>query len=182
MVDDDPGIRHALKRVLRREGYDFFEADGSEAALAVLSKQPIEVVLSDHRMPGMTGLELLTLVRDRFPDTIRIILTGHADLAVAIQAINQGEIYRFLTKPWDEVELKVTLFLALERQRLAATNRRLLGLLQQNQEALAGLVEKGPAPDPRIAEALRLTEAELKRSLGDQSTKAINTLPPGPGK
>ncbi len=81
-------------------------------------------------MPQMTGLEFLKIVHDRYPETVRITLTGHADMQTAIDAINQGEIYRFLTKPWDDVELKVTVTLAFEKLDLERENRRLLAMVR----------------------------------------------------
>ena len=83
-------------------------------------------------MPGMTGLQFLTLVRNRFPNAVRIMLTGHADLQTAIDAINRGHIYRFLSKPWDDLELKAALYFALEYRRESLENRRLLSLVRND--------------------------------------------------
>ena len=115
IVDDEENVCHALRRSLRKEGYELFFGHEPAEGLALLKKQPVDMVISDHLMPNMTGLEFLKLVRDRYPDAMRLMLTGHADMQTAIDAINQGNIYRFLTKPWDDTELKVTLFLAFEQ-------------------------------------------------------------------
>jgi two-component system probable response regulator PhcQ len=136
IVDDEENVRNALRRSLRREGYELFFAAEPAEALTLLARQPVDLVLSDHLMPNMTGLELLKLVRDRHPDCVRMILTGHADMQTAIDAINHGEIYRFLTKPWDDADLKVTLHLAFEQLDLQRENRRLLAMVRQQERIL----------------------------------------------
>ena len=141
VVDDDDNARHGLGLSLRSCGYRVSFAASAEAALDLLRLEPVDVVISDHRMPGMSGLEFLKLVHDRHPDTIRIMLTGHADMEMAIKAINHGEIYRFLTKPCDRVELQVTLHLACERLQLERENRHLLALIRTTPE-LASRVEE----------------------------------------
>ena len=144
IVDDEENVRNALRRSLRKEGYElFFAADPTEA-LELLAKQPVDLVLSDHLMPNMTGLELLKVVRDRYPNCMRMILTGHADMQTAIDAINHGEIYRFLTKPWDDIDLKVTLHLAFEQLDLERENRRLLAVVRQHQMLLDRIEKEHP--------------------------------------
>src|ERR1700722_8470522 len=106
IVDDEENVRNALRRSLRKEGYQLHFASGPAEALIVLAELPIDLVMSDHMMPEMSGMEVLSLVRDRCPHVMRLMLTGHADMETAIRAINHGEIYRFLTKPWDDAELK----------------------------------------------------------------------------
>jgi DNA-binding NtrC family response regulator len=105
----------------------------------------VDLVLSDHLMPEMTGLEFLKLVRDRHPDSVRLMLTGHADMQTAIDAINHGEIYRFLTKPWDDTEIKVTLHLAFEQLDLERENRRLLATVRRQQGLLERIEREHPA-------------------------------------
>ena len=141
VVDDDDNTRHGLGLALRSSGYRVSFAASAESALELLRIEPVDVVISDHLLSGMSGLEFLKLVRDRHPDTVRIMLTGHADMDMAIKAINHGEIYRFLTKPCDRVELQVTLHLACERLELERENRRLLALIRTTPE-LAARVEK----------------------------------------
>jgi two-component system probable response regulator PhcQ len=144
LVDDEDFVRKALRRALRREPYDIDEADGPRAALALLETKPVDLIIADHLMPGMTGLELCRVVHQRWPDTIRIILTGHADQQAAIEAINRGEIYRFLTKPWDDVELKITLFNGFERLDLERENRRLATMVRRQEEVLAEIEQEHP--------------------------------------
>jgi DNA-binding NtrC family response regulator len=126
LVDDEANVCRALRRSLSREGYQIETFTDAVEALDRMKAVGFDVVISDHLMPEMTGLDFLKRVRDRFPDAVRIILTGHADMQTAIDAINQGEIYRFLTKPWDDLELKVCLTLAFEKLDLERENRALL--------------------------------------------------------
>jgi len=144
VVDDEESIRNALRRSLSREGYQLLFAAEPNDALAQLAKNPVDLVISDHLMPNMTGLEFLTLVRDRYPDCMRLILTGHADMQTAINAINKGEIYRFLTKPWDDFDLQVTLRLALEQLDLQRANRKLLTVIRQQKLTLETMEREHP--------------------------------------
>ncbi|MEM9743728.1 MAG: EAL domain-containing protein [Pseudomonadota bacterium] len=109
LVDDEPSIVNALRRALRTEGYELRTAASGQEALAVLASQSVDVVVSDYRMPGMTGTELLSAVRQRYPETVRLMLTGEADMQAVIEAINEGAIYKFLTKPWCNDTLRSTL-------------------------------------------------------------------------
>lgn len=145
IVDDEENVCHALRRSLRREGYGMTIANHPHEALKLVSQQAFDLVISDHLMPDLTGLEFLKLVHDRQPDAIRIMLTGHADMQTAIAAINQGEIYRFLTKPWDDMDLKVTLHLAFEQLDLTRENRRLLALVRKHQALIQELEAEHPA-------------------------------------
>lgn len=108
-VDDEPGVLRALKRLLRKEPYQVLTAGSGEEALRLLARRPVQVVLTDQRMPGMTGTALLQAVRERYPDTVRLVLSGYAEAHAILASINQGEIYRFLPKPWDDDELRATL-------------------------------------------------------------------------
>ncbi len=145
-VDDEPHVTEGLKRVLRKEPYDFLSASSAKEALVILKREGVDVVVSDEKMPGMSGAELLTVVRREYPDTIRIILTGHASLDAAIRAINDGGIYRFLTKPCNEADLAVTIRQALQQKDLMAESRQLLkkvrlqsALLQELEKAHPGI-------------------------------------------
>jgi response regulator RpfG family c-di-GMP phosphodiesterase len=127
-VDDEPSILSALKRVLRAEDCKVLQADGGAQALALMEQQPVDVVVSDMRMPGMDGAELLAKVRARWPATARILLTGYADMKATVAAINEGQIYRYIHKPWDETELRLTVRQAAERRQLERERDRLQAL------------------------------------------------------
>ncbi len=111
LVDDEESILSALKRVLRREGYRILACSSGVDGMSLLEENgcAIGVVVSDFRMPGMNGVEFLSRVRAHHPTTIRIILSGYADAEMVQSAINQGEVYRFVSKPWDDEELRATI-------------------------------------------------------------------------
>lgn len=116
IVDDEESIRSALRRVLRRDYQLSFAASAAEALQLLRGERP-DVIISDHLMPEMTGLELLKRCRLLYPAMGRIVLTGQAEMTMVIAAINEGSVFRFLTKPWDEDELKLTVHLAVEHAR-----------------------------------------------------------------
>ena len=107
LVDDETNILSALSRALRRDGYRILTATSAEEALDVLGREDVHVIVSDQRMPGMSGTELLTKVKGMHPQIVRIVLSGYTDLGAVTEAINQGAIYKFLTKPWNDEELRL---------------------------------------------------------------------------
>ena len=113
-VDDEPNILSALKRTLRSDGLRVLTAGSGREALDIMAREPIDIVVSDMRMPSMDGAELLEQVHARWPASIRLLLTGHADTSAAVAAINRGRIFRYLTKPWDDTELRATIRQGLE--------------------------------------------------------------------
>lgn len=139
LVDDDANLLAALRRALRREPYRIFAAETPQAALALMAREPIDVVVSDEAMPGMSGTEFLAHVRARYPDTIRIVLTGHGSLEVAMRAINQGEVYRFFTKPANPVELAIAIRQALQQKDLLLESRRLLHTVRRQSAVMEEL-------------------------------------------
>ncbi len=125
-VDDEPGVLQSLKRVFLDEPFEVLTASGADEALAILKSFPVKVIISDERMPGTTGAELLTMVKRQYPHIIRMMLAGHAGLDAAMKAINHGEIWRFFRKPWDNTELVLSVRAAIDKYDLEAENRRLL--------------------------------------------------------
>jgi len=115
VIDDEPNILLALKRVLGRSGYQIFTAHDATEAFSILANHQIGVVLADYQMPDILGTELLEKVKHMYPDTVRIMLTGHVNLNSVTQAINQGATYKFLMKPWDNNELEKTVLDAFEK-------------------------------------------------------------------
>ena len=136
VVDDEPDVRDMLTQALSREPYEVLCADSAEEALDIIAREPVDVVLSDEKMPGMSGTEFLAIVRRQYPDTIRMILTGHASLESAIHAINEGEIYRFFTKPCNMVDLMVTIRQALKHKDLIISPDDLTEILDFAHEAM----------------------------------------------
>lgn len=144
LVDDDPNVRNGLKRALYKERYLVATAPDAATAFTVLHLQHVDVVVSDQQMPGLLGTEFLAKVRVRYPDTIRMMLTGQASLAVAIAAINEGAIFRFFTKPCNPVDLAVTIRQALEQKDLLQKSWRLLETVREQAAVLERLEEEQP--------------------------------------
>ena len=125
LVDDEPNVLSALRRVFRQENYDIVTAASGEEGLARLRERAFQLLISDFMMPGMNGGELLRQARSLQPEAIRIMLTGHADVSAVMAAVKSGAVYKFILKPWNDDDLRVTVALALEQQELMAKNRRL---------------------------------------------------------
>lgn len=105
LVDDEENVLQSLKRILRREGYQILTAASAEQGLELMAQNPVHVLLSDQRMPGMSGVEFLRRVKTMHPDVVRMILSGHTEIATLTEAINKGEIYQFIAKPWENETL-----------------------------------------------------------------------------
>jgi two-component system, probable response regulator PhcQ len=144
LVDDEPQILAGLKNALRKMPFTILTATSGRQALVLLDENEVDVVVSDERMPGMTGTEFLGIVRQRYPHTIRIILTGQASLEAAIRAINEGEVYRFLTKPCNPMDLTITIQRALQLRNLAWESSRLLARTREQKKVLQDLENKYP--------------------------------------
>ncbi|MBK8115418.1 MAG: EAL domain-containing protein [Candidatus Accumulibacter sp.] len=113
LVDDEPSILSALNRLLRREGYRVLTAETGDAALGILARETVKVIVSDQRMPTMTGTDLLARVRTLYPETVRMVLSGHSEIQAVTDAINRGAVYKYLNKPWDDETLKTEVRAAL---------------------------------------------------------------------
>lgn len=122
IVDDEPSILKSLTRTLAGEGLDILTAQSGTRALSLLESHRVDLIISDQRMPHMTGIEFLTRAGQKYPDIISMILTAYADIEVAIQAINDIGIYKFILKPWEEYDLKMTVDKAKRLSRLMKTN------------------------------------------------------------
>jgi two-component system probable response regulator PhcQ len=144
LVDDEPKILSGLRVALRKYPFDILTANSAQAALALLDEQPVDVLVSDEQMPQVSGSQLLAIVRQQHPRTVRIILTGHASLDAAVRAINEGEVYRFLTKPCNPVELAVSIQQGVQLRELAQQSSRLLSRSQQQQAVLRELESRHP--------------------------------------
>jgi two-component system probable response regulator PhcQ len=144
LVDDEPNLTSALVRSLDRSQFEIFTADSAQKGLMILAGNDIDVVVSDERMPGMTGSQFLAEVRKQWPNTIRMILSGQADLEAAVRAINEGEVYRFLLKPCHPKELQMTILQGLQQKKLVAQSRKLLQEHQKTQNLLEELEKANP--------------------------------------
>jgi DNA-binding NtrC family response regulator len=106
IVDDEADVRASLRRALQEPGWTVHEADSAAAALRLLQEREIHVVVSDHRMPAMSGLELLAEIRSLHPAVLRILVTAYPDVYLGRQAVESGTVDRYITKPWDHVDLR----------------------------------------------------------------------------
>jgi two-component system response regulator HupR/HoxA len=187
IVDDEPRVLDALEAILAAE-FRVLRAGQGEEALACLATEPdVAVIVTDHRMPGMTGVELLSRSQERAPDAVRIVLTAYTDVDSLMEAINTGRIYHFVPKPWDPNELLVVVRRAAERWRLARENARLRDELELaynalRREAAAGR-EKPASFDKLVgAESGLRVAVELARKVLDGDTSVLLLGETGTGK
>lgn len=136
LVDDEENILSSLTRLLRRDGYHILRATSGSAGLALLKTNDVGVIISDQRMPEMSGVEFLSQVKAQYPNTVRMVLSGYTDLNSVTDAINNGAIYKFLTKPWDDEQLRRNVREAFEHFNLRHENERLTHALQHANEEL----------------------------------------------
>ncbi|NMT62949.1 HD domain-containing phosphohydrolase [Marinobacter orientalis] len=182
LVDDEENILRSLQRTLRREPYDIVTATSGEDALALLNEQKFDLVISDARMPGMDGPTLLSGIKKKWPWCIRILLTGYTDINSTIKAINDGQIYRYISKPWDDEELKLVIRQALafqysERRRLALEKltRKQNRELQALNASLEDKVQARTEELKETADMLDVAYKELKHSYVT-ATEVFSTL------
>ena len=157
LVDDEANILAALKRLLRRDGYNILSANSGQEGLALLAQHDVDVIVSDQRMPGMTGVEFLRTAKGSHPNTVRIVLSGYTELQSVTDAVNEGSIYKFLTKPWDDQLLREHIAEAFKHKEMAEENQRLdLEVRTANQElALA---------NRQMEELLRQKDQQITRT------------------
>lgn len=144
MVDDEPHVIKSFQRVLRKEPYALMTAGGGEEGLNLLEAREVSLVISDYNMPQMNGLEFLKSVKDHHPHILTIMLTGQAEMDVAVKAINEAGVYKFIQKPWDDEDLKITIRRALESIDLATERDRLLQKIKSRDAILKTLEQKHP--------------------------------------
>lgn len=175
-VDDEPGILSALRRLFRPHGYRILVAESGAAGLDILEREAVDLIVSDMRMPKMDGAAFLKAACARWPGVMRILLTGYADVASTVAAINEGEIYRYVAKPWDDDEIVNTVREALARQQLERDNRRLTALTQaQNDE----LKELNTSLEHKVAERtteLRETLAFVEQAHGELKNSFLTSV------
>lgn len=149
LVDDTPNVLKALKRVFAEEDYKVYTAESANEASKILQQEVIDVLITDENMPGISGTDLLLTVKDTFPDLVKIMITGETDIEVAKRAINNGEIYKFFNKPWDDFELLLSVKYALKQKQLEKENKQLKTqvsrqalILEQLEKDFPGIAEK----------------------------------------
>ena len=183
LVDDEPNILASLRRVFQRENYELLFAQSGAEALRIMEKKPVELIMTDFMMPGMNGSELLREVRERWPNTIRIMLTGHANTDAVMGSIKEGAVYRFILKPWNDNDIRLTIALALEQYELIQRTRTLEQQTQKqnkdldtiskltatNRSQLAILLHKKGSLNPQQIQ-------QLHREMQSQKTPVVRQL------
>jgi len=170
-VDDEPRILSAIRRLIRPLGLKAYFAESGADGLQILKEHHIDLVVSDMRMPEMDGAQFLTEVKKQWPDTVRMLLTGYADISSTIEALNNGGIYRYISKPWDDIELKKIIGDGLKIRRLEREKRELQCLTQLQNDQLQDLnknleqkVEARTEEIRQTADMLDLAYQQLKES------------------
>jgi putative nucleotidyltransferase with HDIG domain len=173
-VDDELNILKAVQRLLRHEQMNVLCASRAQEALELLDRQPAQVVVTDQRMPEMSGVDLLSAVRERHSDVVRMMLTGYTEMNVAVEAINRGEIFRLITKPWNDEELKATLRQAFDHYDLKQEIKRLNQITREQnfklQDMNRNLEQKVRERTKQVAEKheeLRTAYVETIRALAE---------------
>lgn len=141
LVDDEEKVLHSLKRLLRKEGYSLLTAISAAEGLKLLEENDIHLVISDHRMPQVSGIEFFAIVKERYPDVLRIILTGYTEVDSITDAINKGDIYKFFLKPWNDQSLKLEIRQALDQYDLSQANIKLHKKILETNEELVTINE-----------------------------------------
>jgi two-component system NtrC family sensor kinase len=167
-VDDEPNILKALRRLFMDEDdYEVLMADSGEEGLEILNQHgDVHLVISDYRMPGMNGVEFLSQVYENWPDTLRIVLSGYADTAAVVEAINLGRIYKFIPKPWNDEDLLSTVRVALQHQELKHQNAQLNTQLQHKNAELEEINETLEKKVAQRTEALEIRNRVLAVAQG----------------
>ncbi|MFP4474501.1 MAG: ATPase, T2SS/T4P/T4SS family [Desulfatibacillaceae bacterium] len=169
-VDDEPQVLKSMKRIFRRENYTVLTAGSAQEALQIIEREHVHVVVSDHRMPGMSGADLLRRIKSTHPETIRIMLTGHADVQAIMGAINDGAVYKFITKPWNDEDLRLTVSLALERHDLIRENTSLKKTQKEQKNRIRKLSRAFATNRSQVGRYL-LNQGELRK---DQLERAVS--------
>ena len=165
-VDDEESITNSLKRIFRKENFQILTATSGEGGLEVLknAEKPVSLIISDQRMPNMNGAEFLEKAKKINPDAIRILLTGYSDMNAIVDAINKGEIHRYLTKPWNDEDLIMQVRQSLEQVELVAENRRLMELTARQNKELSELNRDLEKKVEERTEEIRKNNNELEKA------------------
>lgn len=166
-VDDEQNVLNALRRLFLDDDYEILTANSATEGLALQDVEQAQIIISDYRMPSMTGVEFLREVNKKWPDTVRIVLSGYADTSAIVSAINEGQIYKFVPKPWNDDELKVTIANAIDLYYLAKTNRELSEELKRKNAELELLLSE------------RTSTLELRSEMLKNFQNIIDAIPVG---
>lgn len=162
-VDDETNILSSLRRLFRPLGYKIFTASSGQEGLEILENNEIDLIISDMRMPEMDGAEFLALAAKKWPDTIRILLTGYADMTSTIAAINEGKIYQYVSKPWEDNDIKLSVQYALKQKALEKERDQLLELTRKQNAELQDL-------NANLEDKVRIRTRELRQTMASLET------------
>lgn len=174
LVDDEANVLKSLKRLFIDSDYKIFTAASGDEGLAVCAKEQIALVMSDYRMPGMSGVQFLAKVKEDYPSTIRIILSGYADVAAIVESINDGQVYKFLSKPWNDQDLLTTIQRSLEHYNLQNENAALLSKLRVANTELKQLTD---GLEVQVEERTR--DLDQKNRALEVAQRLLHLLPAG---
>ncbi|MBP0047408.1 response regulator [Marinobacterium sp. AK62] len=170
-VDDENSILRALKRLLTQHQYEVVTTDNGEDGLALLRQDNYDLIISDMRMPGMNGAEFLAQAATHHPESIRLLLTGYADMESTIAAVNEGRIHRYIQKPWDSAKLLAILDEELEIKRLRTENQALLDIVQQQNEQLQDSNAKLQSLNNQLEDKVRLRTEQIRKAMKNLETR-----------
>jgi signal transduction histidine kinase len=164
VVDDEPDVVESVQNLLRLQ-YRVLGATAAREGIEKMQQQEVHIIMTDQRMPEMTGVELLRHIRGEHPDCIRLLITGYADIRAVVDAINQGNVYRYITKPWDPDELQTIIRQAVEHYELLAGRKRLLAELQVKNQELEKANQQLREADELKAAFIKVASHELRTPL-----------------
>lgn len=174
-IDDERNVLRSIQRLFLDEGIEVITAGSGEEGVKILGEvSPIHLVISDYRMPGMDGVEFLEQVYDRWPETIRIVLSGYADIASIVEAVNKGHIYQFIPKPWNDDELQLAVSNALDTYFLQKRNVELTRDLKKANDELLIINQK---LESMVEE--RTLEIQFQNQVLKMSQNILDALPVG---
>lgn len=182
LVDDEENILASLKRLLRRDGYHIITAGSAAEGLQRLAETEVDVIVSDQRMPGMSGVEFLRRAKALYPHTVRMVLSGYTELQSIIDAVNEGAIYRFLTKPWDDQHLRAHVAEAVRHKDMVDENRRLARQVETANADLAALnarLAQAATQQREHADLMALMAGSLRDVLDELPAAVIGIDPEG---
>lgn len=172
IVDDEVNVLRSLERTLRNEKYAILTAGSAAEALDILEATPVDLIISDLGMPGMNGFELLKVVKEKYPAIARIILTGQSDTPTVLRAINEGEVYRFFTKPWDNEEVEVSIRQTLKHFDFLRAAHKMMCRLKEQDRLIQDLERRHPGITKDAAEdVFVLSDEYFSGSIEDDMNK-----------
>ncbi|MDP3029137.1 MAG: response regulator [Deltaproteobacteria bacterium] len=172
IVDDEVNVLTSLERTLRNEEYAVLTASSATEALDILQAKSVDLIISDLGMPEMKGLELLKMIKEKYPAVARIVLTGQSDSPTVVRAINEGEVCRFFTKPWDNEELKVSIRQTLEHFDFLRAAYKMMRRLKEQDRLIQDLEKRHPGITKDAAEdVFILSDEYFSGSIEDDMNK-----------